>query len=191
MNIPITISARHLHLNQEDLEKLFGPGYQLKKERDLVQPKEFASQETISLQGPKAKLDKVRIVGPIRKKSQVEISKTDAWRLGIEAPVRLSGDLANSASLTLIGPAGEVNMPEGVIVPQRHIHCSTDQAQEHGLADKQIVSVQLKGERGLIFQQVMVRVADNYQWEMHIDTDEANAAGLEPGTEGIILKDEN
>ena len=191
MNIPIASSARHVHLSQVDLEKLFGSGYQLKKERDLVQPGEFAAEETVVIQGTKAKIEKVRIVGPLREKSQVEISKTDARYLGIEAPIRISGNHSDSASLTLIGPASQVTLPDGVIVPQRHIHCSAVQAEEIKLVNNQMVSVDIKGERGLIFKQVIVRVADDYQWEMHVDTDEANASGLKPGTEGKIIKDEN
>lgn len=191
MKVPIAISARHVHLAQKDLDILFGRGYQLQKSRTLKQPKEFAAQETVTLKGPKVQLDEVRIVGPIRQSTQVEISKTDAWRLGIEAPIRMSGDLGGSARMTIVGPKGQIEIPEGVIVPQRHIHCSSEQAREYQLEDNQTVAVIVEGLRKLVFHQVIVRVSDDYQWEMHLDTDEANAADLGKDGVGEVVVDED
>lgn len=187
MKVPIAISARHIHLCQKDLEILFGPSYQLTNIKDLKQKGEFASKETVSLKGPKVQLDEVRIVGPIRKQTQVEVTKTDARRLGIVAPVRISGQLENSADILVIGLKGQVELKQRVIIPQRHIHLSQKEAEERGLKHNQIVSVKVEGERSLTFHQVIIRIADHYQWEMHIDTDEANAAGIDKGAIGEVI----
>ncbi|MFH1598075.1 MAG: phosphate propanoyltransferase [Patescibacteria group bacterium] len=187
MKTPIAISARHIHLCQKDLEQLFGKGYQLTKAKDLKQKGEFASKETVTLKGPKGDLDGVRILGPVREQSQVEISKTDARRLGIVAPVRLSGNLSGSGSINMVGPKSSLDLKEGVIVAKRHIHLSEKEAKKNNIANDQIVSVKVEGDRELIFNQVVVRVSDRYQLEMHLDTDEANAADLGNKGEGEIL----
>ncbi|MBU1148703.1 propanediol utilization protein, partial [Patescibacteria group bacterium] len=151
MKIPIAISARHIHLNHQDLETLLGKGAKLIKARDLKQVGEYASQQTVTLVGSKSQLVGVRIVGPLREKTQVEITKTDAWRLGVVAPVRLSGDLAGSGSLKIIGAEGEVELLEGVIVAKRHIHASKQQAAKYNLRQNQQVSVKITGERSTTF----------------------------------------
>jgi putative phosphotransacetylase len=185
--VTIEVSARHVHLSKEDLYTLFGNGYILTKRNDLSQPGQFAAEETVILVGPKDKIEKVRILGPPRNYTQVEISKTDGYKLGISAPIRDSGDLENSAKGILLGPQGKVELSEGIIYAWRHIHSSVDDAQELGLKDKDIVSVKIEGERALTFGNVLVRVDPNFKLAFHIDTDEANAAGVINGDEGILL----
>jgi putative phosphotransacetylase len=191
MKIPIEVSARHIHLSQQDLEKLFGQGYELKKFKQLTQPSDFAAEETVDIQvGSKSggkKFDKVRVVGPLREQTQVEISLTDAIGSGIIPPVRLSGNLKNSAEVVLYGPVGQVELEEGLIIAQRHLHCATDEAKELGINNGDAVAVQVGSERPVIFQNVLVRVRDSYKLCMHLDTDEANAAGINKIGEGVIL----
>lgn len=187
--VPVGVSGRHVHLSQEHLEILFGEGYELTPMKELSQPGQFAAEETVTLVGPKNVIQRVRILGPVRSETQVEISRTDGFTLGIRPPVRQSGDIAGSAGITIVGPAGCVTIKEGVIVAQRHIHMSPADAERFGLADKDTVSVRVDNERGLIFANVLVRVRDDFALDFHIDTDEANAALLNNGDEVTMLKD--
>jgi len=187
MKVTIETSARHIHISQEDLEILFGAEHQLTPAKDLSQPGQFAAEEALTIQTEKGVLENVRIIGPLRPRTQVEISRTDAYKLGINPPNRESGDLDGSAEATLIGPKGKVELTEGVIVALRHIHVTPDDAEKYDLKDQQMVSVKTGRERGLIFQRVLVRVSPNFAFYMHIDTDEANAAGISGPAEGEII----
>lgn len=179
MLVPVGVSNRHVHVRQEELDVLFGVGYQLTKIKDLKQPGQYAAQEVVELIGPKGCLGKVRILGPVRKQTQVEISKADSYVLGIDCPVKESGDLTGTPGLVLRGPQGEVTLSQGVIVALRHIHMSTSYAMQQGYHDGQIVSVKAEeGARKTTFHDVKIRVADNFVLEMHLDVEEANAAGL-------------
>ncbi|KYH33226.1 phosphate propanoyltransferase [Neomoorella mulderi] len=178
LETPVGVSGRHVHLTKEHLQALFGPGYELTKVRDLGQPGEFAAKETVTVVGPKGVLEKVRIIGPLRSYSQVELSRTDCFKLGVNPPVRDSGDHEGSPGCVLVGPAGVVTLNRGVIIALRHIHMHTNDARRYGLKDKDRVNVLVGGERGLIFQNVLVRVHPNYRLEFHVDTDEANACLL-------------
>ena len=184
--IPISPSAHHLHLTGEHAEALFGPGHELTWHADVSQPGQFACGETVKLQGPKGAIDRVRVLGPTRPQTQVEISRTEEFKLGIDAPIRLSGDLEGTPGITLIGPAGQVTLERGVICAMRHIHMSPQDAMEFALRDHDIVRIRVPGERSLIFGDVMVRVDPDYRLDMHIDTDEANAAELSPGAVGYL-----
>jgi putative phosphotransacetylase len=184
---PIEVSARHLHLSLHDCEKLFGKNYKLTKLRDISQPGEFAAQETVVVKTEKSGFEKVRIVGPLRKKTQVEISKTDAYKLGINPPLRQSGDLKKSVGCLLIGRKGKVNLKQGVIISQRHLHIDNLTAKKFGLRNNQSVSVKINSlTRPTTFYKVIVRVADNYKLGFHLDTDEANAAGVDGKIKGDI-----
>lgn len=186
--IPIGVSARHVHLTQEHVEQLFGKGYQLTKKKELMGG-QFASNETVTIVGLKLRaIENVRILGPVRKRSQVEISATDAIRLGVKAPVRESGDVAGSAPIALVGPKGVVYLDEGCIVAKRHVHMSPQDAMAAGVKDGEIVSVRVDNERGTTFNEVKIRVDDSFTLEMHIDTDEGNAAQVSAGTTGRIIK---
>lgn len=187
IKIPIETSARHVHLSKNDLEVLFGSGYELASLKSISQEGEFAASEEVAIATGKDNIERVRIVGPLRKKTQVEISITDAIKLGLTSPIRESGELEETPGITLIGPKGTVDLESGVIVAQRHIHASPTDAVKYNLKDKQIVSVKIEGERGLIFNQVIVRVAQNFVWRFQVDTDEANAAGLRGGEEGEVI----
>lgn len=186
--LPIALSNRHVHLSQKDLDILFGEGYQLTKLRDLSQPGQFACEEKVDLVGPKKTIKGVRILGPVRSKTQVEISISDAITLGVEPVVRNSGDLARTPGVKIVGPKGEIDLEEGVIVAARHIHMHTNDAPEFGVKDKDIVSVKVDGVRGLIFNNVLVRVSDESQLEMHVDIEEGNAAGVKNGDIVEIIK---
>lgn len=185
--VPIGVSARHIHLSEEDVELLFGKGYALTEMKPLSQPGQYAANETVAVVGPKGNFAKVRILGPTRKRTQLEVSRTDAFALGVNPPVRESGDIAGSAGITLQGPAGEVKIEEGVIVAARHIHFHTSDAERFGIADKQLLRVRVGGDRGVVFEQVVARVSDQFALDMHIDTDEANAAGVKNGDAGEII----
>lgn len=185
--MPVGVSARHIHLSEEHIEQLFGKGYQLNVLKDLSQPGQYAAAETVAVVGPKGRFDKVRILGPARGKTQLEVSRSDAFALGMNPPVRESGNIAGTPGITVVGPAGQVDIPEGVIVAARHIHFHTDDAARWGIADKQLLTVRVEGERALIFERVIARVSDQYALDMHIDTDEANAAGAKTGDTAIIL----
>ncbi len=185
--ILIETSARHIHLSQEHLDILFGAGHQLTHKKDLSQPGQFACEERVTVVGPKKELKNVSILGPVRKSTQVELSLTDARSIGIVAPVRESGDVASSAGCKLVGPAGEVELTEGVIAAKRHIHITPEDAQSFGVADKEIVKVKVDTNgRSLVFDDVVVRVSASYATAMHIDTDESNACG--GAKEGEIVK---
>ncbi len=186
--VPVGVSARHVHLTQEHVEILFGEGYQLTKKKDLMGG-QFASNETVTIVGIKLRaIENVRVLGPVRKASQVEISSTDALKLGIKAPIRESGDVAGSAPIALVGPKGALYLKEGCIVAMRHIHMSPADALAAGVHDGDIVSVKADNERGTIFNQVKIRVNPSFTLEMHIDTDEANASKIATGDTVTIIK---
>lgn len=186
--VPIGVSARHVHLTQEHVEQLFGKGYQLTKKKELMGG-QFASNETVTIVGLKLRaIENVRVLGPVRKQSQVEISATDAIKLGVKAPIRESGKLAGSAPVAVVGPRGVVYLEEGCIIAQRHIHMSPADALAAGVHDGDIVSVKADNERGTIFNHVKIRVDDSFTLEMHIDTDEANAAKIATGQTVSILR---
>lgn len=185
----VETSARHVHVTREALNILFGEGYELTVKKMLSQPGQYACAERIDVVGPKKTLSGVSILGPVRPETQVELSLTDARSIGIAAPVRESGQIAGSGACKLVGPKGEVEISEGVIVAKRHIHMTKADAAEFGVVDKQIVSVKVdSADRSLIFGDVVVRVSDSYALAMHIDTDESNAAGMAPGTMGEVIK---
>lgn len=176
--IPIGVSNRHVHVSRADLDRLYGKDYALTHKSELGQPGQFAANETVTLQGPKGTFEHVRILGPVRSQSQVEISKTDSFRLGVKAPIALSGHLQGTPGITLIGPRGTVDLPCGVIIAKRHIHMTPAQAAARHLKDGQIVDVETFGERRGILGDVIIRVSDTAGLEMHIDVDEANACSL-------------
>lgn len=185
----VETSARHVHVTEETLEVLFGKGHTLTKKKDLSQPGQYACEERVEVVGPKKSLANVSILGPCRKADQVELSATDARSIGIAAPIRESGDTAGSGACKLVGPCGEVELKEGVIVAKRHIHLTKADAEELGVKDKDVVWVKVDTpERKAILGDVVCRVSDSYAKAMHIDTDEANAIGSVPGLTGVIVK---
>lgn len=184
--IPIEVSAHHVHLSREHVEALFGEGYELTPAADLSQPGQFAAKEHVSLVGPKGRVDRVRVLGPARKQSQVEIAMTEQFKLGIHPPVRESGDLDNTPGITLEGPKGTVELSQGVICAMRHIHMPPQDALKFGLRDKYVVRIRVEGDRELVFGDVLVRVSPTYRLAMHLDTDEANAANLRTGMIGHV-----
>lgn len=187
--VPVGVSARHVHLTQADVETLFGEGYHLTKKKDLMGG-QFASNECVTLVGLKLRaIENVRVLGPVRKASQVEISATDAIKLGIKAPIRESGNIAGSAPIAVVGPKGVLYLKEGCIVAKRHIHMAPKDAMAAGVADGQEVSVRADNERGTVFNHVQIRVDDSFTLEMHIDTDEANAAKIKTNDKVTIMKD--
>nr|WP_267128910.1 phosphate propanoyltransferase [Cytobacillus dafuensis] len=177
-SVPVSISARHLHLKQEHVEMLFGKGYELTKYKDISQPGQYACNEKVTLKGPKGIIENVRVLGPLRKQTQVEISRTDARKIGVSPPVRNSGNIEGSAGITLIGPIGSLTLNEGCIIADRHIHMTPKDAYQFAVKDKQKVSVLVEGEKGGIMGQVTIRVNERYALDMHIDTDDANAFDL-------------
>ncbi len=188
MVVPVGISVRHIHVSQKDLDVLYGAGHQLTNLRDLYQEGEFAAREVVTVTGPKMRaVEKVRILGPIRSRTQVELARTDAIYLGIDAPVRKSGDLVGAASITLIGPAGTLVLDETAIVANRHIHMNPDDARRFAVSDNDLVSVEVTGEKALVFRNVQVRVSPKFRLQMHLDTDDANAAGISCGAKARIL----
>ncbi len=188
MTVPVGVSARHIHLTKEDVEKLFGPGYQLTKKKELMGG-QFAANEQCTLVGLKLRaIENVRILGPVRSKSQVEISATDARTLGVNAPLRQSGDTAGSAPIALVGPKGVLYLNEGCIVAARHIHMTPEQANAVSLKDGDYVSVRMGNERGAVLDNVKIRVDESFSLEMHIDTDEANACQVKQGDFATIIQ---
>ncbi|XER02913.1 hypothetical protein SMWOGL2_34520 [Sporomusa malonica] len=187
-SLPIGISNRHLHLSQNHLELLFGAGYSLKKRKELSQPGQFAAEETVTLAGPKGNIENVRVLGPVRPETQVEVSVTDCFHLGIEPELRDSGQIAGTSGVELIGLAGTVRLDHGAIVAARHIHLHSDQAKKWNLRDGQRVTVRVESQRPALFQNVLVRVSKEFKGELHLDTDEANAALVKPDTECIIVE---
>ncbi len=187
--VPVGVSNRHIHLSTADLETLFGKGYELTPIKDLSQPGQFACKETLTIVGPSLRpIENVRVLGPVRKNSQVEISRTDSFTLKVKPPVRESGDIVGSAPVTIIGPKGVVTLKEGCIIANRHIHMSLDEGKQFGLSDGQYVDVEVNGERRTKFYDVQVRVHKDFRLEMHIDTDDANAAGIGNGAKVKIVK---
>lgn len=187
-NVPIGVSARHIHLSKEHLDVLFGSGYVLKPLKSLSQPGQYAAEETVALEGPKGGFAKVRILGPTRGRTQIEVSRTDAFTLGIDPPVRESGNIAGTPGLLVVGPKGKIELEQGVIVACRHIHFHTSEADAWGIRDKDRLQVLLYGERPLMFTDVIARVSDEYALDLHIDTDEANAAGVKTGDQAVIKR---
>ncbi|MBR4096310.1 MAG: phosphate propanoyltransferase [Oscillospiraceae bacterium] len=185
----VETSARHVHVSQADLEILFGKGAVLTKKKDLSQPGQYACEERVEVVGPKKSLPGVSILGPVRPATQVELSATDARSIGISAPIRESGDVAGSAGCKLVGPCGEVEISEGVIVAKRHIHLTPADAEELGVQDKEVVYVKVDTDgRKAILGDVVCRVSDKFARAMHIDTDEANAISATPTLEGEIFR---
>lgn len=176
--IPIGVSNRHVHLSQKDLDILYGLGYSLTKKIDLKQPGQFAANETVTIRGPKGEFENVRILGPIRSESQVEVSMTDSFRLGVKPPIKESGQLENTPGLEIIGPKGSVKIQNGTIIALRHIHMTPEYAEKMGVKDKEIVEVETMGKRHGILGNVLIRVSDKSSLEMHVDVDEANACAL-------------
>lgn len=186
--VPIGVSARHVHLTQEHVEALFGESYQLTRKKELMGG-QYASNELVTIVGLKLRaIENVRILGPVRSKSQVEISATDAIRLGVKAPIRESGNVAGSAAIAVVGPKGAIYLDEGCIIAKRHIHMSPKDAMAAGVHDGDTVSVKADNERGTVFNHVQIRVDDSFTLEMHIDTDEANAAKIVTGDTVRIIK---
>jgi putative phosphotransacetylase len=185
--VPVGVSNRHIHLSQEHLKILFGEGYELTNIKDLTQKGEFAAKETVTIVGPKGAIEKVRVLGPVRPKSQVEISLTDSFKLGIKAPVRQSGKTEGTPGCVIIGPNGIVNLEEGVIIADHHIHMSPADAEKFNVTDGDRVSVHVDGLREITFHNVLVRVKPSFVLEFHIDTDEANASLLKTGDAVEVL----
>ena len=179
--IPVALSARHAHLSQAHVEALFGKGHRLTPQSELSQPGQFAARETIEVVGPKRSIPGVRILGPARSASQVELSFTDGIVLGLNLPVRLSGTTQGTPGAHLIGPRGAVKLTEGLLVAARHIHCTPEDARRFGVVDRQKVYARFPGPRGLLFDEVIVRVSPDFRTELHLDTDEGNAAGIRSG----------
>ncbi|WP_282140004.1 phosphate propanoyltransferase [Cytobacillus oceanisediminis] len=189
-SIPMAVSARHCHLSQRDLEILFGTGYQLTEKADLSQPGQFAANETITIAGPRGSLDKVRILGPARNMTQVEVSRTDSIKLGLKPPLRESGNIEGSSPVTLIGPKGSIYKKEGLIIAQAHIHMAPEDAETFGVKNGEYVKVEAEGERPISFGNVLIRISPRYRLEMHIDTDEANAGLITGKTAGRLVRQE-
>ncbi len=188
-DVPVGVSNRHIHLSREHVEILFGKGYELTPLKELSQPGQYACKEQLTLVGPSMRaIEGVRVLGPVRKASQVEISRTDSFTLKVKPPVRESGDIKGSAPVTIIGPKGIVTLTEGCIIANRHIHMSTDEAARYGVTDGEYVDVMLEGERKSLFYDVQIRVHKDFRLEMHIDTDDANAAGVGNGSKVRLIK---
>jgi len=186
--IHIGVSNRHIHLSQSDADILFGKNHEFKVLKFLSQPWQYACAEVLTIQWPKKAIEKVRVLWPLRSQTQVEISITDSFVLGVQAPIRLSGDLKESSPITIVGPEGTVELSKWLIIAKRHLHMHTDEAKEFGLVNNQIITVKAgSSERSVIFDQVVVRVSDRYALDMHIDTDEANAAGIKNGDNWEIV----
>lgn len=179
--VPVGVSAHHVHLNQKDVETLFGQGYELTKKKELMGG-QFAANEQVTIVGSKLRaIENVRVLGPVRKESQVEISATDAIKLGINPPVRDSGNISGTASIAVVGPKGVIYLKEGCIIARRHIHMSPEDARVAGVKNNDLVSVKVQNERAVVFDEVLIRVDDSFTLEMHIDTDEANASKIITG----------
>ncbi|RSK55198.1 phosphate propanoyltransferase [Bacillus canaveralius] len=187
--IPVAVSARHCHLSGMALEKLFGKGYQLTKKSELSQPGQFAANETVTIAGPRGSIEKVRVLGPLRRAAQVEISRTDSIRLGVNPPIRESGNIQGSSPVTIVGPKGSIYLDEGLIIAQAHIHMPPADAHHLDLHDGDYVKVEISNEeRPITFERVRIRVSPKFILEMHIDTDEANAGAIKNGQKGRLVK---
>ncbi len=188
-DIPVGVSNRHIHLSRTDLETLFGKGYELQPLKDLSQPGQYACKETLTVIGPSLRpIEKVRVLGPVRSSTQVEISRTDSFTLKVKPPVRPSGETAGSATVTIAGPKGVITVPECCIIANRHIHMSMSDAARFGVKDGDFVTVDALGERKTRWYDVQIRANDAFRLEMHIDTDDANAAGIKNGDKVAIVK---
>ena len=187
MKVSIGVSNRHVHLTKEHLEILFGINFELDKKNDLTQPGQFASMSVVTLKTQKSEINNVRVLGPIRDYTQVEISKTDAYKLGLNPPIRNSGDLDDSCPITIIGPKGSVDLDKGCIIPTRHIHILPEQLKLYNLENRDTVDVKINGEKGGIISNVHIKCADESFFELHIDTDDANAHLIKNGDIGEIL----
>ncbi|MDR2606653.1 MAG: phosphate propanoyltransferase [Oscillospiraceae bacterium] len=179
-------SGRHLHVTREALDVLFGKGFELEAKKYLSQPGEFATTQKVDLVGPKGTIKGVSILGPCRKVTQIELALTDARTLGLNPPIRESGDVAGSAPITLVGPAGTLELTEGAIVAKRHLHMTAEDGEKYGIKDKEIVQIRVGGERGMVFDEVVARVSEKYATAVHFDYDEMNAANGE--TKGTVIK---
>lgn len=188
--IGVSISNKHLHLSRADVETLFGEGYQLTVKKMLSQPGQFAAEECVKLVGPKGSIDNLRIIGPERKQTQIELAQTDARQVGIKAALRESGDVEASGACKLIGPAGEVELNEGVIIAKPHIHLSAAEAEEMGLENGELIDLYFGGDKPMILFDVIVRAGAGHQKDIHIDTDEANAAQYANGQKALVIKHE-
>ena len=187
MKVSIGVSNRHVHLKEEHLKVLFGDNFELEKKNDLTQPGQYASTSLVTIKTEKSEIDKVRVLGPLRSYTQVEISNTDAYKLGINPPVRDSGDLKGSSPITIIGPKGVVELEEGCIIPTRHIHILPNQVRLYELEGKDVVSVKIDGEKGGIINNVHLKVSEESFFELHLDTDDANAHLIKNGDIGEII----
>jgi acetate kinase len=188
MQLPVAVSARHAHLSVATIARLFGAGFELHPAKELSQPHEFAARETITVVGPSGKIDHVRIVGPPRSDDQIELARSDALHIGVEPVLRTSGDLHDSPGIILEGPEGRIELPHGAILARRHLHLSPDDANRLALGNHDIVTVAIDSDgRDLVFDDVIVRVAAGFRTELHLDTDEANAAAIGPGTTATLL----
>lgn len=190
IKVKIEFSNRHIHLSKELLEKLFGEGYELKSEKKLSQADDFASTDTLEIVGPGGSIKDVRIVGPVREKTQVEILLSDAHKLGIDVPVKLSEDFINTPGIKIIGPFDEVDLESGVIVAKRHLHISEKDASEYGIKQGDVLRLKIDGERGLVFDNIIARVSEDFHTMIHLDIEEANSAGIkQQQSEGTLLID--
>ena len=188
--VPVGVSNRHIHLCRSDVDKLFGAGYELTPLKDLSQPGQYACKETLTLVGPSMRpIENVRVLGPVRKNSQVEIAVTDSYVLKVKPPVRESGNIAGSAPIRIVGPKGVVELSEGCIIANRHIHMSPSDAQHFGVSDGDYVTVKVDGTRRTLWYDVQIRVSKDFRLEMHVDTDDANAVGIGNGAKVKIVKE--
>ena len=188
-DVVVGVSNRHIHISKEDLEKLFGKGYELTKMKNLRQPGHYAANETLTIIGSKGKFEKIRILGPIRKETQIEISISDAFKLGVKAPIRESGKLDGTPGITIVGPEGTLEVKKGVIVAGRHIHMPKFIAEIKGYKDGDMVNVETSGERKSLFKNELIRIGSNVVKEIHLDMDEANASGISTGNYVKIIRD--
>lgn len=187
--VPVGISNRHIHLSPEHIEILFGPGHELTPTKDLSQPGQFACAEMVTLVGPKGSMEGVRVLGPARKATQIELAATDTFKLGVKPPVRDSGEHEGTPGLEVVGPQGKVQLERGVIIAARHIHMTPEDAQKYNLKDGDHVKVAVGGPRAGVFERVLIRVSPNYALDMHVDTDEGNAFGLKNGEQLEVVLD--
>ena len=185
--VTVGVSNRHIHLSRADMDVLFGSSSELTRMKDLGQPGQYAAKETVTLRGTKGELGRVRVLGPLRSETQVEISVADGYQLGVTAPIRDSGQLDNTPGIEIIGPKGSVKKERGVIIAKRHIHMTPEDAERYGLQDKQLIDVMIEGARGAMLNQVLIRVSKQFALEMHIDVEEANALGIRSGDAAYMM----
>lgn len=188
LSIPVGVSNRHIHLAKEDLNKLFGQGYELTKIKELSQPGQYACKEVVTICGPKGAVEKVRVLGPVRSSTQIEVLKCDLFKLGMSAPVRMSGALEDTPGICIVGPKGSVHLQEGLILAQRHIHMTLEDAKRLGVSDGDMVSIEVVGLRGGVYNNVVIRADDSGALEFHIDIEEANAMGIDSRTKIKIIQ---